>query len=317
MTFDWGLDLSRSAQGAGGVGGLLAVTEAPATGTGNHFYAIADGNGNVGTYLDAAGTNVAHYEYDSFGREVVRTGEKVDDFAHRFSTKYSDQESGLLYYGYRYYDPVTGRWPSRDPIEEDGGLNLYGMVGNKVVNWWDYLGLSEMDCDGDQCCINGGCIDPEEDLCSCLEINVQTLDFGWDFTGNPLDLFFVETLEVTNIRPGSEIDSDDVAHPKDKRRVNIEWNDKSDGCNCAKEKSYDDSTEIRTSYTTDRGGGLQNIPMAGKLPNGMLNLIGGVEGGGSGSVGPNNQILPEIPGKLTVTVTAGGKKCYESTFTIK
>lgn len=47
----------------------------------------------------------------------------------------------LHYYGYRYYDPVTGRWASRDPIGERGGLNLYGFVGNDGVNWWDYLGL--------------------------------------------------------------------------------------------------------------------------------------------------------------------------------
>jgi uncharacterized protein RhaS with RHS repeats len=44
-------------------------------------------------------------------------------------------------YGYRYYDPVTGRWPSRDPIGERGGLNLYGFVGNDGVNQWDLLGL--------------------------------------------------------------------------------------------------------------------------------------------------------------------------------
>ena len=47
----------------------------------------------------------------------------------------------MAYYGYRYYDPKTGRWPSRDPIEEEGGLNLYGFVGNDGVNWWDRLGL--------------------------------------------------------------------------------------------------------------------------------------------------------------------------------
>ena len=58
-----------------------------------------------------------------------------------FSTKYEDVETGLLYYGYRYYDPVTGRWPSRDPIGEEGGANLYGMVGNNAVGRWDYLGL--------------------------------------------------------------------------------------------------------------------------------------------------------------------------------
>jgi integrase/recombinase XerD len=46
------------------------------------------------------------------------------------------------YYAYRYYDPLTGRWPSRDPIEERGGVNLFGFVGNNGVNRWDYLGLA-------------------------------------------------------------------------------------------------------------------------------------------------------------------------------
>jgi len=63
------------------------------------------------------------------------------DFAHRFSTKPVDSATGLLYYGYRFFDPVTGRWPSRDPIEEGGGFNLYGFVWNDGVNRWDILGL--------------------------------------------------------------------------------------------------------------------------------------------------------------------------------
>jgi RHS repeat-associated protein len=54
------------------------------------------------------------------------------------------QTAGVTYYGYRYYDPVTGRWPSRDPIEERGGLNLYGFVGNNVVNKFDLLGLFDI-----------------------------------------------------------------------------------------------------------------------------------------------------------------------------
>jgi RHS repeat-associated protein len=49
-------------------------------------------------------------------------------------------------YGYRYYDPLTGRWPSRDPIEERGGVNLYGFVGNDGVNRWDVLGLASPEC---------------------------------------------------------------------------------------------------------------------------------------------------------------------------
>ena len=51
------------------------------------------------------------------------------------------REGCVTVYGYRWYDPVTGRWPSRDPIEERGGINLYGFVGNDGVNKRDVLGL--------------------------------------------------------------------------------------------------------------------------------------------------------------------------------
>ncbi|MCF7676399.1 MAG: RHS repeat-associated core domain-containing protein [Akkermansiaceae bacterium] len=47
---------------------------------------------------------------------------------------------GTPYYGYRWYDPLTGRWPSRDPIGERGGVNLYGFVGNDGVDYSDRLG---------------------------------------------------------------------------------------------------------------------------------------------------------------------------------
>ncbi|NBB78163.1 MAG: hypothetical protein GVY36_01750 [Verrucomicrobia bacterium] len=53
---------------------------------------------------------------------------------------YDETASGMFYYGFRYYDLVTGRWPNRDPIGEKGGLNPYGMVGNGPVNWLDILG---------------------------------------------------------------------------------------------------------------------------------------------------------------------------------
>ena len=46
----------------------------------------------------------------------------------------------VAYYGYRYYDPQTGRWPSRDPIGEEGGINLYGFLGNRSINTYDILG---------------------------------------------------------------------------------------------------------------------------------------------------------------------------------
>ena len=50
----------------------------------------------------------------------------------------------LYYYGYRYYDPVTGRWPSRDPIGERGGSNVYGFVLNNPIAGTDYLGKVEV-----------------------------------------------------------------------------------------------------------------------------------------------------------------------------
>ena len=99
-----------------------------------------DGNGNISEYLDSTGAAAAHYEYDPFGRTTVSTGTKWGDFAHRFSTKPIDYPTGLYYYGYRWFDPATGRWPSRDPIEEAGGINLYGLVDKGPPNHFDLLG---------------------------------------------------------------------------------------------------------------------------------------------------------------------------------
>jgi RHS repeat-associated protein len=53
----------------------------------------------------------------------------------------SSGSSAFYHYGYRFYNPSTGRWLNRDPIGERGGLNLYGMVGNDALNFADYLGL--------------------------------------------------------------------------------------------------------------------------------------------------------------------------------
>jgi RHS repeat-associated protein len=136
----WGPDLSHSMQGAGGVGGLLMVSEIESSNTSNYF-PLYDGNGNVTEYINSSEEVVAHYAYDPFGNTTVASEDKADDFAYRFSTKPIDATTGLYYYGYRWYDPATGRWPSSDPIEESGGLNLHGFVGNDGLNKWDYLGL--------------------------------------------------------------------------------------------------------------------------------------------------------------------------------
>ncbi len=61
----------------------------------------------------------------------------------RFSSEVWDGALGLVCYNWRHYNPLDDRFLSRDPIEERGGLNLYGFVGNDPVNGWDYLGLWE------------------------------------------------------------------------------------------------------------------------------------------------------------------------------
>ena len=57
---------------------------------------------------------------------IAATGSEALSNPWRFSTKYWDDETGLGYWGYRYYQPGVGRWASRDPIAEKGGRNLYG-----------------------------------------------------------------------------------------------------------------------------------------------------------------------------------------------
>jgi RHS repeat-associated protein len=140
-SLSWGLDLSGSLQGAGGVGGLLAITKHQAQST-THYFPTYDGNGNISEYLTTSGSIAVHFEYDPFGRLTRTTGtaQSLSRFEFRFSTKPRDPATGLYYYGYRWYDPDTGRWPSRDPIEERGGVNLYGFVSNGPVGVWDILG---------------------------------------------------------------------------------------------------------------------------------------------------------------------------------
>jgi len=137
--FIWGLDLSQTLQGAGGVGGLLSVIlpgETPL-----ETFAVYDANGNVTEYVNASGTTVAHYEYDPFGGISRQTGALADEFPHRFSTKYLDSETGLVYYGYRFYSPELSRFLSRDPTGEEVTFHLYAFVLNDPVNQADMLGL--------------------------------------------------------------------------------------------------------------------------------------------------------------------------------
>jgi RHS repeat-associated protein len=104
-----------------------------------HF-ACYDGNGNVVVMVDSSSTVTARYEYGPFGDPIGVRGPYAETNPIRWSTKYTDCETELVYYGSRYYSPSLGRWISRDPIEEDGGKNLYAFVANSPVHSLDALG---------------------------------------------------------------------------------------------------------------------------------------------------------------------------------
>jgi RHS repeat-associated protein len=114
-----------------------------------HVY-LYDKNGNVAGLVDATTRKrSATYDYDAFGQLTVSYGTYAKANPFTFSTKHTDYATGLCYYGYRFYDPMTGRWPSRDPAEEKGGLNLYAMLGNRTTNRIDFLGLESCKCGPD------------------------------------------------------------------------------------------------------------------------------------------------------------------------
>ena len=139
----WGLDIDGSMQGAGGVGGLLAVVKDTAI-----YIPAWDANGNIIEYSANEGTIVAHREYDPFGGTVVYTSQSAltnqqsaMSFTHWFSTKPWCPVTGLSEYQYRKYSPAIGRWLSWDPIGEAGGVGLYVIVRNSPVVFSDMLGL--------------------------------------------------------------------------------------------------------------------------------------------------------------------------------
>jgi RHS repeat-associated protein len=106
------------------------------------YYYSTDHLGSIRTLTDASGTIRASYDYDLYGKQTKTGGDLDADFgfAGLFSTKV-----GLLLAPYRAYSPNIGRWINRDPIEEEGGLNLYAYVGSNPINFTDVLGLKPGD----------------------------------------------------------------------------------------------------------------------------------------------------------------------------
>ena len=138
-SYVWGLDLSGSLQGAGGVGGLICQIR-DEDGSGRPLFSFCDANGNVTGLAETNGAVVARYDYDPYGNLMAMSGDQAEANPFRFSSKYCDDETGLYYCGYRFYSPQLGRWINRDPIEERGGLDLYAFVGNSPLDRVDPFG---------------------------------------------------------------------------------------------------------------------------------------------------------------------------------
>lgn len=142
-SYTWGPDLAGTREQTGGVGGLALVKHHE---NGEVSVPLYTTNGNVRGYWEIdAEQLVAEFEYGPFGELLKTTGEKANKHPIRWSSKYEDDETGLVYYGYRFFDPETGRWLNRDPIEETGGLNLYTFLQNNGIYRADLLGLIDLE----------------------------------------------------------------------------------------------------------------------------------------------------------------------------
>ena len=135
VTYTRGLDLSLSRQGAGGIGGLLARTDA----NGSTFY-HSDGIGNITALMDIYQNIVARYRYDAYGKLLGRWGALADANHYRFSSMEYFSNPGIYGYLRRFYEPNFQRWLNRDPSAEIGGINLYEAFFNSPLLFVDRNG---------------------------------------------------------------------------------------------------------------------------------------------------------------------------------
>ena len=132
-----GSSLTVTAVNSFGAHGLLSRTE---PGVRTLWYQF-DSEGNVTQRLDNDGDVLTTDLYDAWGN-LLDGGDNTDPFGYKaHAGYYTDHETGLVLCTFRYYDPQTGRWLTRDPIGYLGGLNLYGYCGNNSENGIDSSGF--------------------------------------------------------------------------------------------------------------------------------------------------------------------------------
>lgn len=115
---------------------------------GEDLFVFNDQVGNVealfGDETNTAAQARAEYIYSSYGEIMMKSGDLADKNNITYSTRYKEANTGLVSYTYRHYSPRLKKWLSKDPIAEQGGINLYQMVGNDPVGYWDVLGYAYM-----------------------------------------------------------------------------------------------------------------------------------------------------------------------------
>jgi RHS repeat-associated protein len=109
-------------------------------------YQLGNHQGTALLEINEAGLTISYEEYYPYGDTAyhsARANVEVSAKRYRYNGKERDAETGLYYYGARYYMPWLGRWMSCDPLGPVDGLNLYTYVSGNPVKHVDATGLSE------------------------------------------------------------------------------------------------------------------------------------------------------------------------------
>lgn len=106
---------------------------------GSNYYYTRDHLGSIREMTDKNQVVQARYDYDPYGQPTQSITTMSADFG--YTGFYVHQPSGLFLAPYREYSAALGRWISRDPLKERGGINLYDYVRNRPLNMIDMLGL--------------------------------------------------------------------------------------------------------------------------------------------------------------------------------